>query len=124
MAVFDEIVSPVGGDAPYHQGEAMFTASGETATIFFGQVAEGDHTILLDDIHVLTGMPGEPTAWPILSINAVEVSWPNVFTDLTLEESDDLRSWTVSAGAVTDRDGRFVVPVSSEQDTHFYRLKR
>jgi|MDTC01.2.fsa_nt_gb hypothetical protein len=124
VAVFDEIVSPVGGDAPYHQGEAMFTASGETATIFFGQVAEGDHTILLDDIHVLTGMPGEPTAWPILSINAVEVSWPNVFTDLTLEESDDLRSWTVSAGAVTDRDGRFVVPVSSEQDTHFYRLKR
>lgn len=129
VAVFDEVVSPVGGDASYHQGAVEFTAAGETAVITFGQVAEGDQTILLDDIHVVSGMSGGGGDLPVLEIAAVagnmlELSWPNAFPDLAVENSADLQTWSSTNEPVTDRDGRFVVEVFSGGVVHFYRLRR
>lgn len=127
--LFDEAVEPVGGENPYQRGEFTFTASGDTATLSFGQVAEGDQTILLDDIHVISGTPDQPTNLPDLSIdlvdaNTVELSWPNAFTDLNLEESGDLVSWLISNAPITERDGRFVVAIEIDALSAYFRLGR
>ncbi len=127
--VFDEMVTPVGGGDPYHQGEFSFTASGDTATFSFGQVAEGDHIILLDDIQVLGGSVEPPMDLPALEIHAVdggmvELSWPNAFAGLTLEESSGLIDWSASADTAVDRDGRFVVSVQRGGEARYFRLRR
>ena len=128
LAVFDQPVAPA-GEGAYHRGQVTFTATADALTLSFGQIAEGDHTLLLDDIHLHTGLPGSPVALPVLNIapiegNALELSWPNASTDLALEASPDLRTWTPSNDPVTDRDGRFVVPVTRHQQAQFYRLRR
>ena len=127
-AIFDQVVTPA-GDAPYHQGEVSFTASGDTATIAFGQIAAGDHTILLDDVHVISGGPGNDAPLPLITIasldaTTVEVSWPNAFTDFALETSADLNAWIQNNDTVTDSDGRFKVGMPIEMTTRFYRLKK
>jgi hypothetical protein len=49
----DEDVTPVGGVAPYLVKSATFTAPDSNVLLTFAQTADGDHTILLDDIKVL-----------------------------------------------------------------------
>jgi hypothetical protein len=129
VAVFDEVVAPVGDAASYHQASVTFTAKGESASIAFGQVAEGDQTILLDDIHVLGGAPDYGALLPRLDIanidgNRVELSWSNAFTEFLLETGTDLQTWADATQAVTDRDGRFVVTVTRDATVQFYRLAK
>jgi hypothetical protein len=130
VGVFDEVVTPVGDANPYHEGEITFTASGETATLSFGQVAEGDHTILLDDIRVTSGDdPVEPMDLPALTIDhtgtaTVELSWPNSFANLILEASENLIEWAPSDAEVAEEDGRFVVPLEVSAEPLHFRLRR
>jgi hypothetical protein len=76
--VMDENVAPVGGNAPYRTATLPFTAANATVVLAFVQAAEGDQTVLLDDVRVL---PGQPPAPPRLNIqfvapDAVRISWP------------------------------------------------
>ncbi len=55
VVYFDEDVTPVGGTEPYAVASIPFLAPASSATLRFRQTAEGDHTVLLDDIRVTAG---------------------------------------------------------------------
>ena len=51
--LYDQNVTPVGGAAAYRTVNASFLADSDTAELVFEQtVADGDQTVLLDDIHM------------------------------------------------------------------------
>ena len=70
--IYDEAVEPVGGTEPYEQVEANFVAEASTVDLKFEQIAEGDNTVLLDNVTLV----GEAVNIPPVSISIDEISLP------------------------------------------------
>lgn len=67
--VLETEVTAVGGSAGYHTGSGTFRAGGNTAVLRFEQTAEGDHTVLLDDVKVL----GQAVNLPCIEVTPPEL---------------------------------------------------
>ncbi len=100
----DVAVDPVGADNPYHTHEFNFQATGATADLIFAQTAEGDNTVLLDNIRVTSGSavlpcveisPGELTL-SLQQTTNIRVSVPD-----TLMQAHD----TITVSAVSTAPG-------------------
>ena len=64
-------VTPVGGANPYRENFVTFRPAADAAVLTFAQAAEGDQTLLLDDIRI---KPGETLFVPCVIVDPVHVS--------------------------------------------------
>ena len=130
-------VNPVGDAEPYYVYVYNFTADSDEAEITFAQTAEGDNTVLIDDVRLVKGkgteveLPGpEEPAEPIAMALGQGAD-----TSLTLSWAADQSGWVVQyaenvtgpwkdAGAeATVEDGKLVVKVTpAKTGARFYRL--
>ncbi|MCH2592529.1 MAG: DUF642 domain-containing protein [Pedosphaera sp.] len=130
-------VNPVGDAEPYYVYVYNFTADSDEAEITFAQTAEGDNTLLIDDVRLVKGkgteveLPGpEEPAEPIAMALGQGAD-----TSLTLSWAADQSGWVVQyaenvtgpwkdAGAeATVEDGKLVVKVTpAKTGARFYRL--
>jgi hypothetical protein len=62
--LLEEEVEPVGGEEPFHLRFMTFRASFADGILQFDTQPEGDHTLLLDDIHIVKGDFVPPTPQP------------------------------------------------------------
>jgi hypothetical protein len=126
--VLDEVVLPVGGSAPYRAADIPFTATGPAVVLTFTQAAEGDQTVLLDNVRILAGPPYRPRlkiAW-LPDQQAVRISWPVVAGPAwTLQVSTALPGNFVDAGLpVTVEGDEYVAYDFAGSGAAFYRLAK
>ena len=130
-------VNPVGGSEPYYTYVYNFTADSDEAEITFAQTAEGDNTILIDDVRLVKGKgvevelpnPEEPVESIPLAIGkgpdaSFTLSWSADQTDWVVEYAENVTGPWKNAGAEsTVENGRMVIKVTpAKTGSRFYRL--
>ena len=130
-------VNPVGGSEPYYTYVYNFTADSDEAEITFAQTAEGDNTILIDDVRLVKGKgvevelpnPEEPVESIPLAIGkgpdaSLTLSWSADQTDWVVEYAENVTGPWKNAGAEsTVENGRMVIKVTpAKTGSRFYRL--
>lgn len=124
--LLEETIAPVGGSNPYRVLEAGFVAENDTVTIAFEQTADGDQTVLLDDVRV---RPGTAQVRPRVQVAAgdagIRLSWPQSAEGYVLQVAETVDGpWSDSDLPVTVEDGQNVVTDSPTEAARFYRLAR
>ena len=130
-------VNPVGDAEPYYVYVYNFTADSDEAEITFAQTAEGDNTVLIDDVRLVKGK-GTEVELPVPEEPAEPIAMAlgqGADTSLTLSWAADQSGWVVQyaenvtgpwkdAGAeATVEDGKLVVKVTpAKTGARFYRL--
>ncbi len=71
--ILEETVEPVGGAEPYHLIETSFEAQASSVPLRIEQVAEGDHTLLIDMVSV----SGESVNIPPVNISTESLELPS-----------------------------------------------
>lgn len=122
--LFEESIAPVGGTAPYRRVEASFVAAADTAEIAFEQTAEGDHTVLLDDVVV---KPGTVATRPRLQVArtpaGIRIAWPSSAAGAVLQTSAAVTGvWADSNLPVIVEGGQSVVLDTTADAARYYRL--
>jgi len=124
----DQVVAPVGGTTAYLVHSYAFTAAGETAEVKFTQMAEGDQTVLIDNVMIVPG--GTVVEQVRLSVaiaaSNLRLSWPASATGYVLQSSAVLpATWTdVTQPEVIENGVKTVtVPIGTE-DMFFRLIKR
>ena len=126
------------GDAElYYVYVYNFTADSDEAEITFAQTAEGDNTVLIDDVRLVKGkgteveLPGpEEPAEPIAmalgqgSDSTLTLSWSADETGWVVQYAEKVTGPWQDAGAEAAVDaGKLVIKVTpSKTDSRFYRL--
>lgn len=89
--LLEEEILPVGGSNPYRSKVIVFTPVESAGALTFEQVAEGDHTVLIDDVRIVPGaIIVDP--FPQLTVakaanGNVRISWPSDATTYELVAS-------------------------------------
>ena len=122
--LLEEEVLPVGGENPYALRFLTFTPSFEDGVLQFDTQPEGDHTLLLDDVHIVKGefvppTPEPPAPEPVevtmrvrrLTDGTLEIRWPTTgAASLALQ-------WTAALGGDWSEVEAPVVPDGEESTT-------
>ncbi|MDG1892466.1 MAG: hypothetical protein P8L18_14265 [Verrucomicrobiota bacterium] len=129
--LLEEEVLPVGGNNPYHLRYVTFKASFADGILQFDTQPEGDHSFLLDDIHIVKGEFVPPTPQPAdvllvlrrLADHSLELRWPAAVTAFVLQRTETLGGdWTdVNEAVVVDGDEN-TVTVTPGAGSAFFRL--
>ncbi len=119
-------VNPVGGENPYLVNHHTFVADQESVTLTFSQVAEGDNTILIDDVQIALG------AGPIELIldiqkgtaaGSVVLSWPADGGQSKLQRADGPNGpWTDVTEPVVETGGVMSVTLQTGNAAAFFKL--
>jgi len=130
-------VTPVGDAEPYYVYVYNFTADSDETEITFAQTAEGDNTVLIDDVRLVKGKgtevelpvpeePAEPIAMALGqgADTSLTLSWAADQTGWVVQYAENVTGPWKNAGAeATVEDGKLVVKVTpAKTGTRFYRL--
>ena len=130
-------VNPVGDAEPYYVYVYNFTADSDEAEITFAQTAEGDNTVLIDDVRLVKGKgtevelpvpeePAEPIAMALGqgADTSLTLSWAADQTGWVVQYAENVTGPWKNAGAeATVEDGKLVVKVTpAKTGARFYRL--
>ncbi len=130
-------VNPVGDAEPYYVYVYNFTADSDVAEITFAQTAEGDNTVLIDDVRLVKGkgteveLPGpEEPAEPIaLALGqgadaTLTLSWSADETGWVAQYAEKVTGpWQDAGAEATVEDGKLVIKVTpAKTGSRFYRL--
>ena len=126
------------GDAePYYVYVYNFTADSDVAEITFAQTAEGDNTVLLDDVRLVKGKgtevelpspeePAEPIAMALGqgANSTLTLSWSADETGWVVQYAEKVTGpWQDAGAEAAVKDGKLVVPVTpGKTGSRFYRL--
>jgi hypothetical protein len=129
--LLEEEVLPVGGNNPYHLRYMTFKASFADGILQFDTQPEGDHSFLLDDIHIVKGEFVPPTPQPAdvllvlrrLADHSLELRWPAAATAFVLQRTETLGGdWAdVNEAVVVDGDEN-TITVTPGAGSAFFRL--
>lgn len=124
VVLLDEVVSPVTGTNPYHAGEFLFTATGESMTLTLEKVAtDGDTTGLFDDIRIIAGEGGLPRLSAEVTVDGLRISWPLSAEGFVLQRINELGdAWTDAGLPVVEGDNDFSVVVPLDGISGYFRL--
>lgn len=123
--LFEEDITPVGGNQNYLRRYLTFTADGADQAIVFQHVPSGDRTLLLDNLRIVQGTVSTP---PNLSMamqgdGTARLSWPAPALAVVLQSSPSLNGpWTYDPALVTTQGGQRVAIVPPTQAVRYYRL--
>ncbi|MDA7536492.1 hypothetical protein N8560_00970 [bacterium] len=129
--LIDEEVIPTGGNLPFHLRYVTFAPSFQDGILQFDTAPEGDHTLLLDDIHIVKGNFVPPTPQPPdvtitfqrLEGEGIELSWPSAASDLILQRAETIEGeWSDVDEPVVPVNDQNTVRVSSEGNQAYFRL--
>ena len=130
-------VNPVGEAEAYYRYVYNFTADSDVAEITFAQTAEGDNTVLLDDVRLGKGKgtevelpsPEEPAAPITMALGqgsdaTLTLSWSADKTGWVTQYAEKVNGPWLDAGAeATVEDGKLVIKVTpAKTGARFYRL--
>ena len=130
-------VNPVGEAEAYYRYVYNFTADSDVAEITFAQTAEGDNTVLIDDVRLIKGkgteveLPGpEEPAEPIaLALGqgadaTLTLSWSADETGWVAQYAEKVTGpWQDAGAEATVEDGKLVIKVTpAKTGARFYRL--
>jgi hypothetical protein len=127
----EEEVLPVGGNNPFHLRYHTFVPAFSDGMLQFDTNPQGDHTLLLDDIHIVKGdfVPPEPQpadvmlAYQLADGGNLQLSWPAAASSFVLQQTDNLNGAWTDVGAVAEVIGdQNVVTMSIEEGNTFFRL--
>jgi hypothetical protein len=129
----EEDVLPAGGANPYHLRYFTFVPSFTDGILQFDTQPEGDHTLLLDDIHIVRGdfVPPTPEPPPVevslalqrLDDGSVELRWPAAAAAFVLQQADQIDgTWAdVNADIIPEGEDN-TATISIGSDNTFFRL--
>ena len=129
--LLDEEVFPAGGNMPYHLRYMTFVPSFQDGILQFDTAPEGDHTLVLDDIHIVKGEFVPPTPQPPdvmitlqrLESGEIELSWPSAASDFILQRADaTLGEWFDVDEPVVPVNDQNTVTISAEGSQGYFRL--
>ena len=129
--LLDEEVLPAGGNMPYHLRYMTFVPSFQDGILQFDTAPEGDHTLVLDDIHIVKGEFVPPTPQPPdvmitlqrLESGEIELSWPSAASDFILQRADaTLGEWFDVDEPVVPVNDQNTVTISAEGSQGYFRL--
>lgn len=129
--LIDEEVIPAGGNLPFHLRYVTFVPSFQDGILQFDTAPEGDHTLLLDDIHIVKGNFVPPTPQPPdvtitfqrLEGEGIELSWPSAASDLILQRAETIEGeWSDVDEPVVPVNDQNTVTISSEGNQAYFRL--
>ncbi len=110
--VFRESVSAVGGNSRYRQGAVTFRADDVQKVLSFRQINEGNHTVLLDSIH-LAGEVGESFPPMEVSPSAIELA-PGQMAEVTVTLPDAFVAIKGGQVSFTSPNPGVAVPVGAD----------
>ncbi len=132
--LFEEEVLPVGNNNPFHLRHFTFETAFEDGILQFTTQPDGDHSLLLDDIHIVRGEfvpPTPPLPQPddvvlVLRRNddgSLELRWPTAADAFTLQATETLGgTWTDVAAEVAPDGADNTVTITPGSAQAFYRL--
>ena len=129
--LWEEEVIPVGGNNPFHLRFHTFEAAFGDGILQFDTQPEGDHTLLLDDIHIVKGDFEPPVPQPadvMVRIERVddatlELRWPLEADAFVLQRADTLGGeWIDVNEAVVTDGGDNTVRITPASGGGFFRL--
>jgi hypothetical protein len=122
--VFEQAVAPVGGTNPYHLVQVNLNPSSDTVDIAFEQTADGDNTVVLDNVRIRPGMVTvAPSVQVVRSGTGIRVSWPENAIGYILQTSGSVvTGWSASSLPVVVENGQNVVTDTTGDAAKFYRL--
>ncbi len=129
--LLDEEVLPAGGNMPYHLRYMTFVPSFQDGILQFDTAPEGDHTLILDDIHIVKGEFIPPTPQPPdvmitlqrLESGEIELSWPSAASDFILQRAGAIvGEWFDVDEPVVPVNDQNTVTISAEGSQGYFRL--
>ncbi|HAQ99775.1 MAG TPA: hypothetical protein DCR61_10530 [Verrucomicrobiales bacterium] len=129
--LIDEEVIPAGGNLPFHLRYVTFVPSFQDGILQFDAAPEGDHTLLLDDIHIVKGNFVPPTPQPPdvtitfqrLEGEGIELSWPSAASDLILQRAETIEGeWSDIDEPVVPVNDQNTVTILSKGNQAYFRL--
>jgi hypothetical protein len=122
----DQVVSAVGGTTAYPVHQFVFTAAGETALVKFTQAAEGDQTVLIDNVMIVPGGTVVDQIGLTATVTGanLRLSWSASATGYLLQSSGVLpaTNWTDVTQPEVIENGVKTVTVPIGADDMFFRL--
>ena len=130
-------VNPVGEAEAYYRYVYNFTSDSDMAEITFAQTAEGDNTVLLDEVRLVKGKgtevelpspeePAEPIAMALGqgSDSTLTLSWSADETGWVVQYAEKVTGpWQDAGAEAAVEAGKLVIKVTpSKTDSRFYRL--
>ena len=129
--LLDEEVIPAGGNLPFHLRYMTFVPSFQDGILQFDTAPEGDHTLLLDDIHIVKGDFVPPTPLPPdvmialqrLDDGEIELSWPTAASAFILQRAETIDGgWTDVDEPVVPVGDQNTVILTAEGSQSYFRL--
>ncbi len=129
--LFEEEIQPVGGNNPYQLRYMTFQPTFSDGMLQFDTTPEGDHTFLLDDIHIVKGEFIPPAPQPadvqlgiqMTDSDSLQLSWPSSATAYVLQTAENIDGpWTVSNEETTVIGDQITVNLSTTDAQAFFRL--
>jgi hypothetical protein len=134
--LLEEEVLPVGGNDPFHLRFLTFKPTFADGVLQFDTQPEGDHTFLLDDIHIVKGefvppTPEPPAQEPVdvyLKIQRVvdgtlSVRWPSNAPSFVLQRTESLGGdWVDVEDPVSMEGEEYSVTMTPGPGNAFFRL--
>ncbi|MDA7511177.1 hypothetical protein N8612_05805, partial [Verrucomicrobia bacterium] len=134
--LLDEEVFPVGENAPFHLRFLTFRPSFGDGILQFDSQPEGDHTLLLDDVHIVKGefvppTPEPPAPEPVdvfLQIQQVvdgtlSVRWPSNAPSFVLQRTESLGGdWIDVEDSVNVEGEESAATITPGPGSVFFRL--
>ena len=148
--LLEEEVLPVGENLPYHLRSMTFRPAFADGLLQFDTQPEGDHTLLLDDIHIVKGdfvpptpeppvlappplpvAPEPPAPEPIevsieilrLADGGFEIRWPSAAAGFVLQQTDSLGgAWGDVEEPVSQDGEENAVSLRPSREHAFFRL--
>ncbi|HBP55990.1 MAG TPA: hypothetical protein DD687_08595, partial [Verrucomicrobiales bacterium] len=129
--LIDEEVIPAGGNLPFHLRYVTFVPSFQDGILQFDAAPEGDHTLLLDDIHIVKGNFVPPTPQPPdvtitfqrLEGEGIELSWPSAASVLILQRAETIEGeWSDIDEPVVPVNDQNTVTILSKGNQAYFRL--
>ncbi len=125
---YEQTITPVGGQNPFHTIEVVVPAAAETGVLRFEQTADGDQTVLIDNVVVTPGgtlPPPEVRLNVALQDGKVRLSWPANADGFVLQETAVLPGGWKDSDAPTSVEGdEKVVTIEPAGASQFYRLRQ
>ena len=130
-------VNPVGEAEAYYRYVYNFTSDSDMAEITFAQTAEGDNTVLLDEVRLVKGKgtevelpspeePAEPIAMALGqgSDSTLTLSWSADETGWVVQYAEKVTGpWQDAGAEAAVEAGKLVIKLTpSKTDSRFYRL--
>lgn len=125
----DEVVTPVGGTAPYYSKSVVFTATDATQVLTFAQTSTNDNTVVLDNVKLVEGGVA-PVVGPALGAqragaDQVRIVWPVTVIGFRLQSAPQVGGpWTDDTTPASQQGGQNVVTETIGSGNKFYRLAK